>query len=76
MRKQPTYKDYEKQFPDYIIIRKLGCFYEAYGKLTAGGPDCDKIIRILRADDYSFLIVEDNKIVDGHCGRNPFGDKD
>ena len=32
MRKQPTYKDYEKQFPDYVIIRKLGCFYEAYGK--------------------------------------------
>ena len=95
MRKPPTYKDFETQFPDYIIIQKSGCFYEAYGrsaeivsreleyklyknyygKLTAGGPDCDKIMRILRAEDYSFLIVEDNKIVDGHSGRNPFGEK-
>lgn len=32
MRKPPTYKDFEKQFPDYIIIQKSGCFYEAYGK--------------------------------------------
>lgn len=92
MKKPPTYADFEKQFPDYIIIRKEGCFYETYrksakvlsreleyklyedyyGRLTAGGPDCEKIMRILKAEDYSFLIIEDNKIVDGHCGRNPF----
>lgn len=39
---------------------------------TAGGPDCDKIMRILKAEDFSFLIIEDNRIVDGHSGRNPF----
>ena len=92
MKKPPTYADFEKQFPDYIIIRKEGCFYETYrksakvlsreweyklyedyyGRLTAGGPDCEKIMRILKAEDYSFLIIEDNKIVDGHSGRNPF----
>ena len=92
MKKPPTYADCEKQFPDYIIIRKEGCFYETYrksakvlsreleyklyedcyGRLTAGGPDCEKIMRILKAEDYSFLIIEDNKIVDGHSGRNPF----
>ena len=92
MKKPPTYADFEKQFPDYIIIRKEGCFYETYrksakvlsreleyklyedcyGRLTAGGPDCEKIMRILKAEDYSFLIIEDNKIVDGHTGRNPF----
>lgn len=26
MRKPPTYNDFEKQFPDYIIIQKSGCF--------------------------------------------------
>ena len=82
MKKPPTYADFEKQFPDYIIIRKEGCFYETYrksaivlsreleyklyedcyGRLTAGGPDCEKIMRILKAEDYSFLIIEDNKI--------------
>ena len=92
MKKPPTYADFEKQFPDYIIIRKEGCFYETYrksakvlsreleyklyedcyGRLTAGGPDCEKIMRILKAEDYSFLIIEDNKLVDGHSGRNPF----
>ena len=92
MKKPPTYADFEKQFPDYIIIRTEGCFYETYrksakvlsreleyklyedcyGRLTAGGPDCEKIMRILKAEDYSFLIIEDNKIVDGHSGRNPF----
>lgn len=92
MKKPPTYADFEKQFPDYIIIRKEGCFYETYrksakvlsreleyklyedyyGRLTAGGPDCEKIMRILKAEDYRFLIIEDNKIVDGHSGRNPF----
>ena len=55
----------KKQFPDYIIIRKEGCFYETYrksakvlsreleyklyedyyGRLTAGGPDCEKIMQ-------------------------------
>lgn len=92
MKKTLTYMDFEKQFPDYIIIRKEGCFYETYrksakvlsreleyklyedyyGRLTAGGPDCEKIMRILKAEDYNFLIIEDNKIVDGHSGRNPF----
>ena len=92
MKKTFTYMDFEKQFPDYIIIRKEGCFYETYrksakvlsreleyklyedyyGRLTAGGPDCEKIMRILKAEDYNFLIIEDNKIVDGHSGRNPF----
>ena len=92
MKKPLTYMDFEKQFPDYIIIRKEGCFYETYrksakvlsreleyklyedyyGRLTAGGPDCEKIMRILKAEDYNFLIIEDNKIVDGHSGRNPF----
>ena len=92
MKKPPTYADFEKQFPDYIIIRKEGCFYETYrksakvlsreleyklyedcyGRLTAGAPDCEQIMRILKAEDYSFLIIEDNKIVDGHSGRNPF----
>ena len=66
MKKPPTYADFEKQFPDYIIIRKEGCFYETYrksakvlsreleyklyedyyGRLTAGGPDCEKIMRM------------------------------
>lgn len=32
MRKPPTYNAFEKQFPDYIIIQKSGCFYEAYGE--------------------------------------------
>ena len=32
MKKPPTYADFEKQFPDYIIIRKEGCFYETYRK--------------------------------------------
>ena len=74
MKKPPTYADFEKQFPDYIIIRKEGCFYETYrksakvlsreleyklyedcyGRLTAGGPDCEKIMRILRRRTTAF----------------------
>ncbi len=92
MKNTPSYSGFERQFPEYIIIKKIGCFYETFnksakvlsrvmeyklyedinGRLKAGGPDCDKIIRILKAEDYNFLIIENNKIVDGHSGRNPF----
>ncbi len=31
-RKIPTYKDFEKQFPDYIILQKERFMYTAHGK--------------------------------------------
>ncbi len=92
MKKTPTYRDFEKQFPDYIILQKEGFMYTAHGnsakvfayamdyKLVepedglefTGGPDPEKIANVLKAQDLSFLIVEDHKIINGHSGRNPF----
>ena len=86
------YRDFEKQFPEYLILRKEGCFYmsynksakvlsyvmdyalgeDAYGRPVTGGSDPDKIINILKAEDFNFLVIEDNRITDGSSGRNPF----
>ena len=89
---KPTYRDFEKQFPDYIILQKEGFMYTAHGKSAkafayamdyklvedrdgvsfTGGPDPAKIGNVLQAQDLSFIIVENHRIVDGHSGRNPF----
>lgn len=42
------------------------------GRAITGGPDIDKIMGYLRADDYNFIVGEKGEIVDGHSGRNPF----
>ena len=42
------------------------------GLTFTGGPDPDKIARVLKAQDYNFIIVENHRIVDGHSGRDPF----
>ena len=90
--KKPTYRDYEKQFPEYIILQKEGFMYTAHGpsaeafgyamdykvvesddgRAFTGGPDVTKIVRVLKAADLSFLVIEDHRIVDGHSGRSPF----
>lgn len=31
-KKIPTYRDFERQFPDYIIIQKEGFMYQAHHK--------------------------------------------
>jgi len=92
MARVPTYRDFENQFPNYIILQKEGFMYTAHGRsaevfayamdyklvktdegLTfTGGPDPDKIARVLKAQDYNFIIVENHRIVDGHSGRDPF----
>ena len=92
MKKEPTYKDFEKQFPEYIILQKEGFMYTAHGpsaeafgyamdykvvtsddgRAFTGGPDANKISQVLKANNISFIIIEDHKIVDGNSGRNPF----
>ena len=69
MKNRPTYKDFERQFPDYIILQKEGFMYTAHGRSAeafgflmdykvvesyddgrafTGGPDPDKICRVLK----------------------------
>ncbi len=92
MKKQPTYRDFERQFPEYIILQKEGFMYTAHGRSAeafgfamdykvvksddgrsfTGGPDEEKICRVLTEQDLSFIVIEDHKIVDGHSGQNPF----
>ncbi len=92
MKKQPTYQDFEKQFPEYIVLQKEGFMYTAHGPSAevfgyamdykvvtsndgrpfTGGPDAEKIERVLNSLDLNYIIIENHKIVNGHSGRNPF----
>lgn len=91
-QKKLKYSDFERQFPEYLILKKEGCFYMAYnrsaqvlsyamdyalstdiyGRQVTGGPDIMKIMNVLTAEDFNYLVIENNKVVDGHSGRNPF----
>ena len=42
------------------------------GRAFTGGPDIEKIMNVLKAEDFSFLVIEKGKPVSGHTGRSPF----
>ena len=58
------------QVLSYAMDYALGT--DIYGRQVTGGPDIMKIMNVLTAEDFNYLVIENNKVVDGHSGRNPF----
>lgn len=45
---------------------------DIFGRLTTGGPDIDKITRILTEENYSYIVIEAGEITQRYDGRYPF----